>query len=103
MELVNLLKARAASPSKELRRDERFERLKAALSRLKPDYRKVIFLARVRELPMRDVASRMGRSLNATSVLLYRALMKLQEAFGATESLNLPDRRLEYEEESDGE
>ena len=36
-----------------------------------------------------------ARSPNATSILLYRAAIKLKELFGDTESLSLPSRRLE--------
>ena len=102
-ELVELLKASAVTPSTVLQRDERFERLQKSMSRLKPDYRKVLFLARVRCLPIKEVAQRMERSPRATSVLLVRALMRLKEAFGETASLSLPDRSLEAEGMSDDE
>ena len=95
VELVELLRKSCASPSTALRRDERFQRLRHALSTLSPDHRKVIFLARVQELSIQEVSRRMGRSPDATSVLLFRALVKLQEAFGSTESFGLPDRRLD--------
>ncbi len=97
-ELVDLLKASAVSPSKALRRDERFERLKACLEGLGPEHRKVIFLVLVREIPIMEVARQMGRSREALSMLLLRALRKLKRAFGTTESFNLPDRRLQEED-----
>ena len=83
------------SPSRLLRAEERFDRLQEALGRLSPDYREVIRLARLEGLPLRDVARRMGRSEKAVSVLLPRALLKLRELFGATESFHLPDRKLD--------
>jgi RNA polymerase sigma-70 factor (ECF subfamily) len=82
-----------ASGGTSLRRDERFDRLQAALDELDPDSRKVIVLARIEGLPIKEVAKRMGRSPNATSILLYRAAIKLKERFGDTESLSLPLRR----------
>ena len=97
MELVDLLSASTTSPSRVLRRDARFERLRDALSLLSPDHRKVIFLVRVRGLPVKEVARRMGQTPNYVSVLLFRALKELKKAFGATESLRLPHRSLEDE------
>lgn len=82
------------SPFRVLRRAERMARLRMALDRLKPAHREVILLARIQRLPVREVAERMGRSPNATTQLLLRALEKLKAAFGDTESLSLPDERL---------
>ena len=82
------------SPGSALQREERFERLEAALKELSPDHREVILLARVEGLPLKEVAARMGRSPNAVGQLLWRALQKLRERFGDTESFHLPPRRL---------
>jgi RNA polymerase sigma-70 factor (ECF subfamily) len=87
------------SPSKE----ERFERLRAALERLSPDHREVIVLARIEKLPGREIAKRMGRSEQAVAQLLSRALRNLREGFGDTASFTLPDRSLGKEGGSDGE
>lgn len=83
------------SPSKALRRDERFDRLEACLRRLSPDHRSVIVLARIEGLPMKEIARRLDRSESAVKNLLLRALKALRQSFGDTESLGLPDRRLE--------
>jgi RNA polymerase sigma-70 factor (ECF subfamily) len=91
------------SPSKALRREERFERLRAALERLSPDHREVIVLARIEKLPGREIAKRMGRSEQAVAQLLSRALRNLREGFGDTASFTLPDRSLGKEGGSDGE
>lgn len=99
-DLAFLLKAKDTTASKHLGRCERFDRLEQAMRLLTPDHRKVIFLARVRGLPIRETAAQMGRSPEATSMLLLRALLKLKTAFGGTESLHLPhDRTLEDKEE----
>ena len=88
-----LLAAKVDPPSKVVRRNERFERLEEAMSTLSPVHRKVVFLARVQGLPIKEVARRIGRSDDATSMLLLRAMHKLKAAFGDTDSLHLPRGR----------
>ena len=83
------------SPSKNVRRDERFERLEAALDALSPDHREVVLLARIEGLTLAEVAERMERSQGAVAQLLWRALKNLRERFGDTESFHLPQRRLQ--------
>ena len=87
------------SQSRALRREERFERLEDAVRALPPDYRKVVLLARVEGLPVQEIALRMGRTPNAVSHLLLRALEQLRETFGDTESCHLPDWT--FKQESD--
>ena len=79
------------SPSKGLRREERFSRLERALRDLSDDHRQVIRLARIEGVPVKEIAERMGRTPDAVSQLLIRALRKLRESFGDTESLSLPE------------
>ena len=86
------------SPSRSLRREERFERLQKALDALPPDYREVVVLARLKGLKMKEIAARMERSVFSVTHLLSRALDSLKGAFGDTESLGLPPRRLEVSE-----
>ena len=95
VELGACLEADAEPPSKELRRAERLDRLKKALNSLTPVQRKVVTLVRLRGLPVKEVARKLGRTPNATSVLLLRALLKLKAVFGETESLHLPKEGLE--------
>ena len=78
-----------------MRRDERFDRLQAAFRELRPEYRQVISLARIEGLGLKEVAERMGHSHAAARQLLCRALRRLKESFGDTESLHLPPRHLE--------
>jgi RNA polymerase sigma factor (sigma-70 family) len=92
----------AVSPSRGLRREERFARLERALDDLGQDDREVIILARIQGLPLKEIALRMGRSHAAVAQLLTRALRKLRSSFGNTGSLHLPDRHLERKEEADG-
>ena len=99
LQLSDQIGARSPSPSTNLRRDERFDRLNRSLAHLSPDHREVILLSRIEGLKLRAVARRMDRSENAVKNLLLRALRELKSRFGDTASLGLPDRRLG--EESD--
>jgi len=90
------------SPSRVQMRNERFERLRRAIDGLPPDYRKVVTLARIERLRIREIAQRMERSEDAVKQLLARALRKLKESFGDTESLHLPDRRLNADHPNHG-
>jgi RNA polymerase sigma factor (sigma-70 family) len=102
LEIPPDLQGEATSPSRALRRDERFHRLQAAIDRLSGDHREVIRLARIEGLPIKAIAGRMERSPDAVKQLLSRALKELRRSFGDTESVHLPDRRLEMEEGADG-
>jgi RNA polymerase sigma factor (sigma-70 family) len=93
--------ATQSSPSKHARRGERFDRLQQALDSLDPESRRVLVLVRIKGLPIKEVATRLGRSANAVSILLYRAAVRLKENFGDTESLTLPRRQLEDRESDD--
>ncbi len=92
-----------SSPSKHVRRSERFERLQEAIRRLSPDHRRVILLVRIEGLTIREVAERMERSVSSVKNLLLRAMRAMRETLPDTESLTLPPRRLESEEEDDDE
>lgn len=82
------------SPSKALRRKERFDRLDQAVQGLTEDQRQVVLMARVDGLTARQIAHRMGRTEEAVRQLLARALRRLKRTIGDTESLNLPDQSL---------
>ncbi len=86
--------AQDASPSKAMRRDERFDRFEEAFDSLSPDYREVVDLARLQGLGVKEIARRMHRSPKSVAHLLSRALKKLKDAFGETESLSLPPRAI---------
>ena len=102
MQLDRDLEGSDTSPSRSLRREERFERLQAALSDLSSAHREVILLARVKGLTLKEIATQLGKTPEAVKSLLWRALEKLRAAFGETESLRLPDRRFESRDR-DGE
>ena len=100
--LGKLLERLNLSPSTVLRHNERFERLEKALNALKPDRREVVVLAILREVPIKEIAVRMGRKPDAVSMLLLRALGQLRVLFGMTESLHRPDRLLECDAGKNG-
>ena len=92
----------AKSPSRIMRRDERFDRLEEALTDLSPEYREVIKLSRLDGLKISEIAARLGRTEYAIRHLIARAILQLRKTLGETESLHLPDRTFRMDEESDG-
>jgi RNA polymerase sigma-70 factor (ECF subfamily) len=84
------LPSQTVSPGRTLARKERLERFSSALESLSPDYRTVLTLVRIKGLSVSETAQRMNRTPNAVSLLLSRALRKLRESFGNTESMSLP-------------
>jgi len=86
--------AAGPTPSGALRREERFDRLQAALDKLTPEQREVVLLCRIEGLTSVEAAARMDRSSEAVRKLLARALRALKQGFGDTESLHLPHRGL---------
>jgi RNA polymerase sigma-70 factor (ECF subfamily) len=78
-------RAEQSTPSKNLRRRERFDRLEKALASLSDDHRQVIILARIERLRVKEIARRMERSESAVRNLLLRALRELQRSFGDSE------------------
>ncbi len=101
LEVVKDRTTGGVSPSRAARREERFERLEAKIKDLRPEYREVLMLARIDGLAIKEVAQRMNRTPAAVKKLLSRALMKLRSSFGDTESLHLPDRKLEIDGDHD--
>lgn len=99
LEIRDIPDSDEVSPSRALRREERFERLQRALDALSGDHREVILLTRIDGLSLKQAAGRMGRSPEAVRKLFWRALKELRSALTGTESLHLPDRRLDREEE----
>jgi RNA polymerase sigma factor (sigma-70 family) len=86
------------SPSRGMRREDRFQRLQEAVRSLKPDLRQAVMLSRIDGLPVMEIARRMKRTPNAVYKLLARALAELRHGFGDTESLSLPDKSFESED-----
>jgi RNA polymerase sigma-70 factor, ECF subfamily len=66
------------TPSRVLRENESLRELVATLGRLPEEYRQVILLAKVEGLTIQEVAQRLNKSREATSLLLHRAIKRLQ-------------------------
>jgi RNA polymerase sigma factor (sigma-70 family) len=67
------------TPSEELSELEEAERLRRACARLAPRERQVVELVYFQRLKVAEAAARMGKTPNATSVLLRKAVVKLGE------------------------
>jgi len=93
-ELAQLLSASGPGPSTALGREERLLRLERALESLAPSHREVLILSLLQEIPTAEIAERMGITSGAVCMLRSRALKKLREAFGDTDSLGLADREI---------
>lgn len=73
------LTGQTSTPSQRLVRMEELCRLAAALAELTEDQRRVVELHHLQGLPLAVTAERLGRTKEATSALLYRALKGLRE------------------------
>jgi len=76
--LLNLLVASLTSPTQALARDDRHERLAAALASLNEEQREALRLRYVEQMPSKEIAQRLGKSDGAVRVMLTRALKTLQ-------------------------
>ncbi len=74
-----------SSPSQRAARREQAVLLAEALQRLPEDYREVLVLRDLEELPFAEVARRMGRSVDAVEKLWLRALARLKRTIGGTD------------------
>jgi RNA polymerase sigma factor (sigma-70 family) len=83
------LKGGGVPPSRAMRRKERRERLQNSLRTLSPDHRTVLELSRMKGLPIKEIAHRMGRTESAVKNLLLRATRKFFNDTATTESLGL--------------
>lgn len=91
------------SPSRNMRRHERFDRLQKAINALSAEQRKALTLARFKGLKAREIAARMNRSPKSLYKLLAQAVLQLKKNFGDTQSMHLPDRLFDVEESRDEE
>jgi RNA polymerase sigma-70 factor (ECF subfamily) len=81
-DLLDVLGWHEETPSRSAARHEAERALQVALSGLKTVYRQVLLLRYLQDLPMAEVAVRMGRSKGSVQMLCQRALLKLREALG---------------------
>lgn len=81
-----ILAASGHSPSGRLQQVELELELADALSALPEDYRQVIFLRHMEELPFEQVGSRMARSAGAARMLWLRAIQALRLSMEKTDN-----------------
>ena len=74
-----MLAACHSTPSHQAVRNEQSLQLAAFLERLPADYRRVLVLRQIEELPHEEVAVKMGRSVGAVRMLWMRALAALRD------------------------
>ena len=73
----DLLEARVTSVLSRMIRDERAEKLEAAMEGLSDAHREIILLRKFQELSFREIAARLDKSEDACRMLLARALSAL--------------------------
>ena len=73
---------RLTTPSVIASASEDLDRLENAMTMLKPDYRQVIVMAEIEGLSHQEIAATLGKSADATRMLLARAMAALSLAFG---------------------
>jgi RNA polymerase sigma-70 factor (ECF subfamily) len=79
-DLLNQVYAESGTPSRVARRNEALCALATCLSQLSESHRQVIRLRFLEGLPLREVATRLGRSEGAVVALTKRALVSLRES-----------------------
>ena len=71
----------ATTPSVIMSRKEEFDNLTKAIDQLKPEYRKVIILAKIEGLSYKEIGQRLDKSKDAVGMLLSRAMVALTGVF----------------------
>jgi RNA polymerase sigma-70 factor (ECF subfamily) len=79
MRMLDWIEAKHTSPSERADRNERFERLAAALAGLPDAQRVVVEMRYLQKLKIAEIAKLVGRSEGAVSQLLHRAVTALRD------------------------
>ena len=78
------LQALQATPSQDAVRQEQGVLLARALQKLPADYREVVVLRQLEELPFQEVADRMQRTVDSVQKIWVRALIRLRQLLQET-------------------
>jgi RNA polymerase sigma-70 factor (ECF subfamily) len=73
----------ATTPSVIMSKKEDLDKLEKAIDQLKPDYREVIVLAKIEGLSYKEIADKLGKTIDSVAHLLSRAMLALTETFWA--------------------
>ena len=71
----------STTPSVIMSRREDFNKLEKAMDKLKPEYKKVILLAKMEGMSHKEIAERLNKNSHSTRSLLARALTALSRAY----------------------
>jgi RNA polymerase sigma-70 factor, ECF subfamily len=77
--MLDWIEAKHTSPSERAERNERFERLAAALTELPDAQRIAVEMRYLQKLKLADIAQLMDRTEGAVSQLLHRAVTALRD------------------------
>jgi RNA polymerase sigma-70 factor (ECF subfamily) len=72
----------STTPSIIMSRKEDLDKLEKSLDQLKPEYKKVIVLAKIDGLSYEEIGKRLGKTADAIGMLLSRAMASLTITFG---------------------
>jgi RNA polymerase sigma-70 factor (ECF subfamily) len=73
----------ATTPSVIMSKKEDLDKLEKAIDQLKPNYREVIVLAKIEGLSYKEIADKLGKSIDSVAHLLSRAMLALTDTFSA--------------------
>jgi len=71
----------ATTPSVIMSKKEDLHKLEGAIDELKPEYRRVIVLAKIDGLSYKEIGEKLGKSVDAVGMLLSRAMLALTNVF----------------------
>jgi RNA polymerase sigma-70 factor (ECF subfamily) len=71
----------ATTPSAIMSKREDLARLEEAIDKLRPEYRRVILLAKIEELSYSQIGERLGKSAGAVKMIISRAIVELASIF----------------------
>lgn len=81
-DLLEIAMQHLSTPSREIRRNEAGDAVRAALAVIEPDYRTAITLRYIKGLPVAEIAAQMQRTDRAVHMLCNRGLKALRAVLG---------------------
>ena len=86
MELANQVAAKGTSPSGQALREEARQRVRDALTRLRPQDREILVMRHLEQLKVEEIAAILGISKNAVMMRRLRAFERLRQLLGTDRS-----------------
>jgi RNA polymerase sigma-70 factor (ECF subfamily) len=72
----------STTPSSIVSRKEDLDKLEKAIDLLKPEHREIIVLTKIEGFSYKEIAEKLGKSIDAVGMLLSRAMVALTLAYG---------------------